>query len=228
MVEPPDYTAPEETVHLIAHPAAIALALFLQRLGAGFPVRRSWAHIFEPASERGRKGLEELRLQTVGLLSFKPMPKAVFDAQASFNMLARYGDEAPLALEAVELRIEQHLASLLCGRTASLMPAIRLLHAPVFHGHSISVYVEFEAPADVRAITAGLSSAEVDVRAGDLEPPNNVGIAGQGGISVGSILPDRNHPNGCWFWVVADNFRLMVENAVAVARSLLPPPVKAR
>jgi len=41
---------------------------------------------------------------------------------------------------------------------------------------------------------------------------------------VGSIVPDRNCPNGCWFWVVADNFRLMAENALAVVRSLLPAP----
>jgi aspartate-semialdehyde dehydrogenase len=37
---------------------------------------------------------------------------------------------------------------------------------------------------------------------------------------VGAIAPDRNHPKACWFWVVADNFRLAAENAVAVARQL--------
>jgi aspartate-semialdehyde dehydrogenase len=228
MVEPPDYSVPAGTVHVIAHPAAIVLALFLLRLGAKFPVRRWSAHIFEPASERGEKGVEEIRQQTISLLSFKPMPKQIFDAQASFNLLARYGDDAPQSLEAVQLRIERHLAILLGGRSGAPMPSIRLVHAPVFHGYSISVYVEFKAPPDVRAVADALSSDEVDVRGGDLEPPNNVAIAGLGGIAVGAISPDRNSPKGCWFWVVADNFRLKAENAVAVARSLLPAPDEAR
>ena len=47
------------------------------------------------------------------------------------------------------------------------------------------------------------------------------GFRCQGGIAVGGIAPDRNSPEACWFWVVADNVRLMAENAVAVARQLL-------
>jgi aspartate-semialdehyde dehydrogenase len=221
MVEPAGFEAPAGAIHVIAHPAAIALALFLLRLGSGPRIRRSFAQIFEPASERGQRGLDELREQTVSLLSFRSMPKAVFDAQAGFNLLASYGEQAPQALGEVELRIEKHLASLLAGRRAAPLPSIRLIHAPVFHGYSMSVYVEFEEPADVGAITAALEGPEIDVRGPGFDPPDNVGIAGQDGISVGSISPDRNDPHGCWFWVVADNFRLMAGNALAVARSLL-------
>jgi hypothetical protein len=38
---------------------------------------------------------------------------------------------------------------------------------------------------------------------------------------VGSITPDRNNADACWFWVVADNLRLTAENAVAVAGQLV-------
>ena len=93
---------------MIAHPAAIALALFLRRLHA----QRSDAPLGDPdlrAGQRTRRaGVDELQQQTVSLLSFKSMPKDVFDAQLSFNMLARYGEEAPVALEESELRIERH------------------------------------------------------------------------------------------------------------------------
>ncbi len=222
MVEPPGYVAPAGALHVIAHPAAIALTLFLTRLSAGFGIRRWTAHIFEPASERGQRGLDELRKQTVSLLSFQQLPKEVYDAQTGFNMLARYGDEAPQTLESIELRIERHLASLLGSHGTAPMPSIRLVQAPVFHGYSISVHAEFEERPREQALAEALSSPEVDVRMGDLEPPNNVGIAGQGGIAVGAIALDRNTPNGCWFWVVADNFRLAAENALAVARSMLP------
>ena len=58
------------------------------------------------------------------------------------------------------------------------------------------------------------------MRGADFEPPNNVGQAGQGGIAVGAIAPDRNEPDAVWFWLTADNFRLAAENAVAAARQL--------
>jgi aspartate-semialdehyde dehydrogenase len=214
----------EAAVHVIAHPAAIAIALFLRRLQAHDPIRRSIVHIFVPASEQGAAGVEELQQQTVSLLSFKQLPKTVFDAQVGFAMLARYGDEAAATLEETELRIERHLATLLDlpgdGEGAP-MPSLRVVQAPVFHGYSFSAWVEFEGNPGVEALENGLSMDSIDVRGGDFEPPNNVGQAGQSGISVGAILPDRNEAEAAWFWFVADNLRLSAENAVAVARELL-------
>jgi aspartate-semialdehyde dehydrogenase len=48
-----------------------------------------------------------------------------------------------------------------------------------------------------------------------------VGITGESGLSVGAITQDRNHARACWIWMVADNLRLTVENALAVAKELL-------
>jgi len=33
---------------------------------------------------------------------------------------------------------------------------------------------------------------------------------------VGAVAMDRNDPQACWCWLVADNLRLVAENAVAV------------
>jgi aspartate-semialdehyde dehydrogenase len=211
-------------VQVIAHPAAVALALFLRRLQTHHPLRRAVIQIFAPASEHGMEGVEELQQQTVSLLSFKGLPKAVFDAQLGFSLLARYGQEAPAPLERVELIVERHLATLLElpgeGEGAP-MPSLRLIQAPVFHGYSFSAWVEFEENPGIDALENGLACDWIDVRGADFEPPNNVGQAGQGGIAVGAIAEDRNQPAACWFWVVADNFRLAAENAVAVARQLI-------
>ncbi|MGA3242064.1 MAG: Asd/ArgC dimerization domain-containing protein [Bryobacteraceae bacterium] len=217
--------APDDgAVHVIAHPAAIALALFLRRLQVHDPIRRSVIQIFAPASEHGVKGVEELQNQTVSLLSFKSLPQSVFDAQIGFTMLAKYGQEAPVALDESELRIERHLATLLGlpgdGEGAP-MPSLRLIQAPVFHGYSFSAWVEFEENPGVEALENGLAIPPVDVRPGELDPPNNVGQAGQSGISIGAIAPDRNQPEACWFWLTADNLRLAAENAVMVARQLV-------
>ena len=216
--------AGDGVIQVVAHPAAMALALFLRRLHAATPIRRSVIQIFAPASEHGATGVEELQNQTVSLLSFKPLPQAVFDTQLSFNMLARYGEEAPTALEDFELRIERHLASLLAlegeGEGAP-MPSIRVVQAPVFHGYTFSAWVEFDDELDLASIEAGLVAANIEVRGAEFEPPNNVSQAGQSGIAVGAIVPDRNAADACWFWIATDNLRLTAENAVAVVRQLL-------
>ena len=214
----------DSAVQVIAHPAAIAMALLLRRLHSIEAVRASVIQIFAPASEHGKQGVEELQGQTVSLLSFKKVPHAIFDTQLSFSMLAKYGEGAKVSLEETELRIERHLASLLAlpGEGAGVpMPSLRLIQAPVFHGYSFGAWVEFESNPGMEILESGLVAGSIEVRGSEFEAPTNVGQAGQGGIAVGAISSDRNQPEACWFWVAADNLRLTAENGVAVARRLV-------
>ncbi len=225
LVEAPEEEFGEDSrIHVIAHPAAMALALLLRRIHANHPLRRAVVQIFAPASEQGKAGVEELQRQTISLLSFKPLPHDVFDTQLSFNMLARYGEAAPVALEDTELRIERHLATLLDlpgeGQGAPLA-SLRVIQAPVFHGYTFGIWAEFENSPDLEAVEISLAEGNIEVRGGEFEPPTNVGQAGQGGIAVGAIAPDRNHADALWLWMAADNYRLAAESAVAVARQLL-------
>jgi aspartate-semialdehyde dehydrogenase len=210
--------APAE-VSVIAHPAAIAVALLLSRIAEHWTIRRSIVHVFEPASERGQRGIDELQQQTIAILSLKKLPTEVFDAQLGFNLLARYGEEALEPFDTIEQRLERDLASLLAAHVGIPMPSLRLIQAPVFHGHSFSVWVEFEENPGPVALSKALEDSGIDVRSDD--PPNNVGIAGHSGISVGAISADRNQARACWLWMTADNLRLAAENAVAVAKENL-------
>ena len=219
MLEPPGLELPKDTIHVVAHPAAIALALILSRLHVVFPVRRAVIQIFEPASERGSAGIDELQKQTVSLLSFKSMPKKVFDNQLSFSLLARLGEQAVVKLEEVEARIERHLASLLAASHVP-MPSIRLVQAPVFHGYSASLWIELEQNPGVAAIEQALSERFMEVRSRDTEPPNNVGVAGQNEVTVGAISVDSNQPNAIWMWMALDNLRLTAQNAAMVVRDV--------
>ena len=221
MVEPHDFRVAPDATQIIAHPAAIALALLLGRIHSAFAIARSVVNVFEPASERGLAGIEEMQQQTVNLLSFKPLPKQVFDAQVSYNMLARYGEEAPVALEDVETRIERHLATLLVNSGGAPVPSLRLIQSPVFHGHSFSLWIEFEMNPGLVALEHVLNESPIDLRESGTEPPNNVGAAGQGGISVGGVAQDRNNPRAVWLWMAVDNLRLAAENAVAVVKEVL-------
>jgi len=100
--------ASEPGIQVVAHPAATVLGLLLTRLAASFTVELAAANIFEPASEQGRSGMDELHQQTVKLLSFQEMPKTIYDLQVAFNMLPRYGKESAHNLQTTEQRILEH------------------------------------------------------------------------------------------------------------------------
>lgn len=201
---------------VMAHPAASALAITLERLSKYRKIRQAIAHVFEPASERGKRGITELQQQTTSLLAFKPLDKQVFDAQLSFNLLSRFGEEAAVKLTAVEGRIERDLAAILSSERpagAIPMPSLRVIAAPVFHGYSMSLWVEFETGIDGQEIGEALASAQIEVRGRNEEPPNNVDAASQSGLIAGDIRVDRNNPHAGWLWIAADNLRLMADAA---------------
>ena len=202
-------TAETSWLQVIAHPAAGALALVCSRLAAYRPMQRAMAHIFEPASERGKRGLTELQQQTTSLLAFKVLDREVFDAQLSFNLLPRYGEEAPLQLATVERRIERDLATLIASKTGQRVPipSLRVIQAPVFHGYSLSIWVEFEGAVDAQDLREALASAQIEVRGETEEAPNAVGVAGQSGLIAGDIRIDSNNGRAAWLWVVEDNLR---------------------
>jgi aspartate-semialdehyde dehydrogenase len=215
--EGPDYGFDPTGPQIVAHPAATAIAMVLKRLHANWEITRCVVHIFEPASEYGTAGIEELQQQTVNLLSFQQTPKKVFDTQLAYALLAQLGAEAPVPLSEMEDRIERHLASLLERLDGVPMPSLRLIQAPVFHGYSFSFWVEFDEAPGASDIEDAMNQEMFDVRAGDLEPPNNVGVAGQSGIAVGAITPDRNCASAFWIWAATDNLRMAAESAALIA-----------
>ena len=86
----------------------MVLALLLLRAQKIGNIVRAIATLFEPASEHGRRGMDELHEQTVNLLSFQQLPKGVFDTQVAFNLLDRYGEKSMPTLASVESRIVRH------------------------------------------------------------------------------------------------------------------------
>jgi aspartate-semialdehyde dehydrogenase len=201
---------------VVAHPVSAAIALLLTKLSKLQPVESAVFHVFEPASERGGQGIAELQQQTASLLAFRNLEKKTFDAQISFNLLPAYGEDAPVKLSTVEQQIEMDLATLLARSGSSgariAMPSLRVIQAPVFHGYSISAWIELSSNVDSAAVAQSLASAEIEIRSGSEEAPTNVGVAGQSGLIAGDIRIDRNNPRAVWLWMVIDNLRARADN----------------
>ena len=201
-----------------AHPAAVVLALLVTRAArAGALARPPVVTVLEPASEHGRRGMDELHQQTVNLLSFQQMPTAVFDAQIAFNLLARYGEQSTPTLESVEQRIVRHYRLIADGEP---VPSLMLAQAPVFHGHVFSIYIELTKPVAEGDFAQALAGEHVEVARLAADSPSNVAAAGQENIMV-AVRRDAQHTNGFWIWAAADNFRIAALTAVDCAASLM-------
>ena len=205
-----------------AHPAALALALLLERLQLAAPVRFAAATVLEPASAFGRAAMDELHQQTVSLLSFQGLPRAVYDAQVAYNLLSGLGESATINLGAEEARIRRHYQALGDGRWPAL--ALQVIHAPVFHGHAFSIAVELERPVEISALEEALSGEHVDLVLEDTDSPSNLAATGQNDVLV-RLRPEKDgrNPNlasRLWLWAASDNLRLQAQNAVECALDL--------
>jgi len=205
-----------------AHPAALAMALLLQRLQQAAPVRSAFATLLQPASEFGRAAMDELHQQTVNLLNFQGLPRDLYDAQAAYNLLSGLGETAKFSLGAVEARVRRHYAALSAGRWPVL--ALHVIHAPVFHGHTFSIAIELERPVEIAVLEEAMSGPHVDLVLEDTDSPSNLAATGQDDVLV-RILPEPGERNPSlasrlWLWAASDNLRLNAQNAVACALDL--------
>jgi aspartate-semialdehyde dehydrogenase len=201
-----------------ANPAALLLAVLLGQIRQGSAVRAAFATVLEPASEHGRGAMDELHQQTVSLLSFQSLPKALYDTQIAFNATPAAGSEGKIDLQATEARVRRHYALLAAGKLPEV--AIQLVHAPVFHGHTVSIGLDLERAMTAEQLRQLLAANEhIEIAASDEEAPSNLAAAGQEQVlvRVRSADDETTATNRFWLWAAADNLKLSAINAVACA-----------
>jgi aspartate-semialdehyde dehydrogenase len=194
--------------------AAIALTLALLRCG----VKRIAFQGFQPVSEAGRAGIEELESQTGQLLSFQSVGQPIFDAQVAFNMLDAYGAASAHKLDAVCERVRAEVKA--CLGKSPVLPSIQVIHAPVFYGTMFSACAELDTAADTAKIGKTCAHAGFALTARGEAAPSNVSAAGEKAIQLAQPKADPLHPGTWWFWGAADNIGLPAANAVKLAEKL--------
>lgn len=192
--------------------AASSLALSLGKMGAS----RMVIICFQPVSEAGRAGIEELESQTGQLLSFQGMGQPVFDTQVAFNMLDRFGPESKQNLGRVRNRLRAETSA--CLRKKGPIPQLQVIHAPVFYATTFVAFTELPREMTALQITkcCELAGFAVDAEGG----PSNVSAAGEKVIHLAKPEEDPGQPGTWWFWGSADNIRLPAANAVKLAEML--------
>jgi len=201
----------ERTAARVLHvpsPVALLLADLLRPLQAAFGIREAVAVVLRPAADRGQPGLDELRDQTVRLLSFASVPKDVFGRQLAFNVLPGGGDEAALSAE---------VAHLLGWERPRLTVSSALV--PVFHGHTVLLRVLPEEQAGVQDMDQALRQAE-GLRGPAATTAETPMDAEGTRIDVAHLRQDGL--GGLWLWAVAgDAEGAAAEQALRMAAGLV-------
>jgi aspartate-semialdehyde dehydrogenase len=203
------------TIPSAAATAAAALTLALTRCGA----RKLAIVCFQPVSEAGRAGIEEMETQTGQLLSFQGVGQPVFDTQVAFNMLDQFGPASAQKLDAIRERVRAETKA--CLGKKGMVPSIQVLHAPVFYGTTFAAWAELDSRADAEKIANCCREAGFALITDGAAGPSNVSAAGEKVIQLAKPEADPSGAGNLWFWGSADNIRLPAANAVKLAEMVL-------
>jgi len=194
------------------HPATIVIGRVLSHLHNKFAVHSAAVTVFEPASQRGNAGMDELQEQTVSLLNFQQVEKKIFKGQLAFNILPENEASAQ-----TERRIMEQVDAIF-GKTFP-KPTVTAVQAPVFHSHAFSMFIDVLASAEeISALLARGAGFSTDARPGE---PSPVGVVGSDKIHIGRIRPGSQ---GHVLWIVADNLRIAATNAIQTAEQIMLAP----
>jgi aspartate-semialdehyde dehydrogenase len=205
--------APQYLVPSAAATAASTLTLSLAGAGLTSLVFIS----FQPVSEAGRAGIEEMETQTSQLLSFQSIARSVFDAQVAFTLRDRFGCGSAHKLASARERLREETR--LCVTPNAKLPALQLLHAPVFYGTTFAAYAEVDRAADAHKLAQICQEAGFVMATGD-EGLSSVTVAGESLIQLARPEPESDQPGRWWLWGAADNIRVPAANAVKLAEAL--------
>lgn len=185
-------------------PVVIMLAHLLSPL-RGVATVQVTAHGLQPASARGKGGLDELFDQTRAILSMSDeRPDSEFGTQLAFNLLPWRGTSAQLG---------QQLDTILGNDFES---HIQLSQAGVFHGCCASIFLDTADSLSPDRLRDRLQDHPLVELSEVPELLGPVAASTTDRILVGEIVEPPGR--GLWLWCCADNLTLSAVNAMALAR----------
>ena len=207
-----------------AHPAALALALLMERLQQAAPVRQAAATVLLPASEFGRAG-DGRTAPADGEPAELPVNAAGDVTTRSWRTTcsAGWARTPRRACSSLIARIRRHYEAL-AGRSAAGAGAADdqcagFSRSCVFHCCGAGA-----AGRDLSALEEALSGDHVDLVLEDTDSPSNLAATGQNDVLV-RLRPEpgprnANESSRVWLWAASDNLRLYAQNAVECALDL--------
>jgi aspartate-semialdehyde dehydrogenase len=210
----PTIPSGENRLLAVPRPASMLLGTVVSAISKKHTIRRACATVMVPASERGKRGNEELHEQVVKILNFQEAPTDVFPTQLAFNLiLPSVMDQKPGVLD--DAVSEEAAAVAEIDSVLSVM----MVQAPVFHGYASSLWIELKDPIEEEKLIQSIEeSGLIDTSSLNTSvAASPVSVAESDRIHVGSLRRDGSSSSAFWLWVVADT--LAVDTATYAVRA---------
>ena len=182
----------------------VALAPIYRRAG----ITRINVATYQSVSGAGRRGLQELAMQTAARLNFQDPEVSKFAQPIAFNVLPQIDEMQDNGYTREEMKMVWETQKIF--EDTSIMVNATAVRVPVFYGHSEAVHFETRDAIDIDEARQLLEDAEgiVFMEGEEMIHPTAVThAAGKDPVYVGRLRRDISHPNGINMWVVADNIR---------------------
>jgi aspartate-semialdehyde dehydrogenase len=207
---------------IIANPncSTIQKVIALQPLHELAGLTRVVVSTYQSASGGGRDAMDELKEQTVSLLSFRDVKVENFSRRLAFDTIPQIDQFEPDGFTREEHKMIFETRKIM--NITDLPVCATCVRVPVFVGHAMSVNAEFEKPISVADAAKALADAPgITFHEKQEDFPVAADAAGNDSVHIGRLRKDPSVANGLVFWIVADNLRKgAATNAVQIAEAL--------
>jgi len=210
---------------IIANPncSTIQMVVVLKPIHDKAGIKRVVVSTYQAVSGSGKNAMDELRDQTVALLSFKDPETNVYPHQIAFNCLPHIDVFLENGYTKEEMKMVMETRKILGDD--SVRVTATTVRVPVFNCHAESLNIETGMKLSANEARAILSEAPgitvFDAPAKNVYPLQSM-ASGKDDTYVGRIREDESIESGINMWVVADNLRKGAAlNAVQIAEKLI-------
>ena len=195
---------------IIANPncSTIQMVVALAPVQAEVGIARINVATYQSVSGAGRKGLNELALQTAQKLNFQQAHVSAFAQPIAFNVLPQIDELMENGYSREEMKMYWETQKIFSD--PHILVNATAVRVPVFYGHAEAVHFETREDISierVRELLHHASGVEL-VEGSDKQHPTPVThAAGKDAVFVGRLRRDISHPRGICMWVVSDNVR---------------------
>lgn len=195
---------------IIANPncSTIQMVVALAPIHAVAGIARINVATYQSVSGAGRKGLQELALQTAARLNFQEPEMNAFSQPIAFNVLPQIDTLLDNGYTREEMKMVWETQKIL--NDPSVLVNATAVRVPVFYGHSEAVHFETRDPVsleEVRELLKKAAGVEWLENTSGSHPTAVTHAAGKDAVYVGRLRRDLSHPRGFSMWVVSDNIR---------------------
>jgi len=210
---------------IIANPncSTIQMVVVLYPIHKVAKIKRVVVATYQSVSGTGTDAIEELIVQSKGILEHQEIVKKVYPHQIAFNCLPHIDTFFDNGYTKEEMKMVNETKKIMGAPDIAVTATT--VRVPVFRAHSEAVNIETEKkimPDEVRKILNDAPGVVVIDDPVNCKYPLAIDAEGKDETFVGRIREDESIPCGLNLWIVSDNLRKGAAlNAIQIAEILI-------